>query len=124
MTSRLRTGLRWLLGVVTAVQGVNHFVMQEFFVRMMPDYLPAHVFLVQLSGVIEVALGIGMLVPRTRRLAGWGFLALLVAVFPANLEMALHPAEWPEVPEAALWGRLPFQLVFAAWAWWTCLAEE
>ena len=120
---RLRSALRWFLGLSTAVQGVNHFVMQDFFVKMMPDYLPAHVFLVQLSGVIEVLLGVGMLVPRTRRLAAWGYLALLVAVFPANLEMALHPQDWPELSPAGLWVRLPFQLVFAGWAWWTCLAS-
>lgn len=121
--NRLRSALRWFLGFSTAIQGVNHFVMQDFFVKMMPDYLPAHVFLVQLSGVIEVLLGVGMLVPRTRRWAAWGYLALLVAVFPANLEMALHPQEWPELSPAGLWARLPFQLVFAGWAWWTCLAS-
>jgi len=120
--SRARTVLRWVLGLTTILQGVNHFVLLDTFVRMMPDYLPAHVFLVQLSGVIEVVLGLGILVPRTRRWAAWGYLALLVAVFPANIEMALHPEEWPEAPELGLWIRLPFQAVFAAWAWWTCLA--
>ncbi|MCO4769813.1 MAG: DoxX family protein [Deltaproteobacteria bacterium] len=117
-----RTILRWLLGLSTAAQGVNHFVMQDLFVKMMPDYLPAHVFLVQLSGVLEVLIGLGMLVPRTRRLSGLAYLALLVAVFPANLQMALHPEDWADMPEAGLWIRLPFQLVFAAWAWWTCVA--
>ncbi len=120
--ARVRPGLRWVLGVTTILQGINHFILQDTFVRMMPDYLPAHLFLVQLSGVIEVVLGAGLLVPRTRRAAAWGYLALVVAVFPANIHMALHPEDWPQLPEAALWLRLPFQLVFAAWAWWTCLA--
>jgi uncharacterized membrane protein len=117
----LRRVLLWLLGLGLIAQGINHFVSLDFFLRMMPAYLPAPALLVQLSGVAEVLLGAAVLVPRTRRLAGYGVLALLVAVFPANLEMALHPEAWPELPVWALYARLPFQAVFAAWVWFTCL---
>ena len=120
----LRQISRWLLGLGLIAQGINHFVSMEFMLRMMPAYLPAPRLLVQLSGVAEVALGVAALVPRTRRLAGLGILALLVAVFPANLEMALHPEAWPELPRWALYARLPLQLGFAYWAYVTCLKRD
>ncbi len=115
--TKIRKGLRWLLGVALVLQGINHFISDEFMVRMIPEYLPAPRLLVHLSGAAEVLLGALVLVPRTQRLAGWGIVALLLAVFPANLQMALHPEQWPEIPEAALWARLPLQLVFFYWVW-------
>ena len=99
------------------VGGVNHFAHADFYMPMMPDYLPSHVLLVQLSGVAEVLLGGALLVPRLERLAAWGILALLVAVFPANLHMALHPDRFPTIAPAMLWLRLPLQLPLLAWAW-------
>ncbi|MEM7153354.1 MAG: DoxX family membrane protein [Myxococcota bacterium] len=120
--SKLRTIARTVLGVLLVLQGINHFISVDFMVKMIPAYLPEPLLLVQLSGVAEILLGALVFVPRFRRLAGFGILALLVAVFPANLQMALHPEQWPDIPQAALWVRLPFQLVFAAWTWWTCLA--
>ncbi len=120
--SRLRRGFRWLLAVALIVQGINHFIMDEGMIAMIPDYLPEPALLVYLSGIAEVLLGTLVFVPRLRALAGWGIIALLVAVFPANLEMALHPGRWPAVPEVFLWIRLPFQLVFMLWAWATCIA--
>jgi uncharacterized membrane protein len=82
---------------------------------MMPSYLPAHALLVQISGVAEILGGIGILLPWTRRLAAWGLILLLVAVFPANLDVALHG--WPGVnlPGWILWCRLPLQPVFIWW---------
>ena len=97
--------------------GVNHFAHADFYLPMMPDYLPSHVLLVQSSGVAEVILGAALLVPRLERLAAWGILALLVAVFPANLHMALHPDRFPAMAPAMLWLRLPLQLPLLAWAW-------
>ena len=98
--------------------GVTHFTHPAFFLKIMPPALPAHLALVYLSGVFEILGGLGLLVPRTRRFAGWGLIALLVAVFPANLYMASAPERFPEFSRAALYGRLPFQLVFAAWVLW------
>lgn len=122
MRERVRTALRWAFGVLMIAQGVNHFVSADFFVSIMPPYLPWHLELVYASGVAEIAIGAGVLVARTRRLAAWGAFALLVAVFPANIHMALHPESYPTIPPAALWVRLPLQAVFFAWVWWTCLA--
>lgn len=98
--------------------GVTHFTHSELFVAIMPHYLPLHLELVWLSGVFEIAGGVGLLFPTLRRVAGWGLLALLVAVFPANLHMALNevylPVDWLPQSRIGLWIRLPFQLVFAA----------
>lgn len=95
--------------------GVNHFVNPAFYLPMMPPWLPWHWELVILSGVAEVLLGIGVAIPATRRLAAWGLIALLVAVFPANLHMALNDVYGWGVGS---WIRLPFQLPLIAWAWW------
>ena len=102
-------------GFVT--MGVLHFVAPEPFVRIVPPYLPAPLALVYVSGLFEIAGGLGILVPRTRRAAGYGLIALLVAVFPANLHMALNPDQFGDVSATALYVRLPFQVVFAALVW-------
>lgn len=121
--AKIRAGFRVLLAVLLILQGGNHFVADEFMVRMIPAYLPAPELLVYLSGIAEIILGGMLFVPKLRVLAGWGIIALLFAVFPANLQMALHPEDWPELPSAALWGRLPFQLVFLYWTWAVTLAK-
>lgn len=71
-----------------------------------------------ISGVAEVALGIGLLIPSVSHLAAWGLVALLIAVFPANLQMALHPETFPELPVIGLWVRLPIQGVLIYWAYY------
>ena len=81
----------------------------------MPSYLPAHVALVQISGVVEILGGIGVLLPRTRRCAAWGLILLLVAVFPANLNVALHGWPGENIPDWILWARLPFQPLAIWW---------
>lgn len=120
--TRARTWARWVLGLLLIGQGINHFVMTDEMVRIMPSFLPWHRPLVWLSGAAEIGLGAMALSRRTRRLAGWGIIALLVAVWPANWTMALNAEAWPSIPEWALWTRLPFQLVFAWWAWASCIA--
>lgn len=116
--ARLRVVMRWLLAGLFVAAGVMHFVRPEVYARMMPPHLPWHLPLVYLSGVCEVMLGVLLLVPRVQSAAAWGMVALLVAVFPANVHMALNPELFPQVPPAALWARLPLQGVFIAWAWW------
>jgi len=116
--NKLKTAMLWLMGLAYVGAGANHFVNADFYVAMMPAYLPWHAALVWLSGVAEIALGVGVLVPRTRRVSAWGVVALLLAVFPANLNMALHPDAFPDAPRVALYVRLPFQLVLIAWAYW------
>ena len=108
-----------LLALVFVAAGVNHFANPEFYVAIMPPYLPAHLELVYLSGFFEILGGIGVLIPAVRSLAGWGLVALLLAVYPANLHMALHPDQFSaQLPVWAIYARLPFQFVFIAWAIW------
>lgn len=115
---RLKPVMRWVLGLLFIAAGVNHFANPDFYVRIMPPYLPWHRELVLVSGVFEILGGIGLLIPRLQIAAAWGLIALLVAVFPANLHMALHPNDYPRFPPVALWGRLPLQAVLLAWAYW------
>ncbi len=104
--------------------GINHFANPDFYVAIMPPYLPAHLALVYLSGVFEFVGGIAVLVPSIRALTGWGLILLLIAVFPANLHMALHPGQFPEMQPAALYARLPMQFLLIAWAYWATRPEE
>ncbi|CAN5252572.1 hypothetical protein BH11MYX1_BH11MYX1_55930 [soil metagenome] len=116
----IKTVLRWVLTVAMVLAGVNHFYNPAPYLGMMPDALPAHALLVQISGVAETPVGLGLILPVTRRLAAWGLVALFVAIFPANLNMALNhlPLGDKPVPQWALWARLPLQLVLIVWASW------
>jgi uncharacterized membrane protein len=115
---RRRIALALLAAFFTSM-GVMHFVAPEGMVHAVPPWLPDAALLVAVSGVFEILGGVGVLIPQTRRLAGWGLIALLVAVYPANIHMALHDGPWTaQVPAWALWARLPFQFLFMAWAWW------
>jgi uncharacterized membrane protein len=119
--SRTKTVLLWLMGIFYVVAGLNHFVNQGFYAPMMPPYLPAHMALIYLSGLAEVVLGAAVLVPSVRPLAAWGIVLLLIAIFPANVHIALHdvpPAGAKEGAGIWNWVRLPFQGVLIAWAWW------
>ena len=102
------------------VSGVLHFATPDRFLPMMPPWLPWHLGLVYVSGVFELLGAAGLMIPRTRRLAGLGLVALLLAVFPANIHVAVTGGSVEGLPEAAwyYWARLPFQIVFIAWALW------
>jgi uncharacterized membrane protein len=113
-----RTGLRILLAVVMVAVGVQHFARPEFFVRIVPAWLPAHLLLVQISGFFEVLGGVGLLVPRVRRPASIGLIALYISVFPANVNMVVHPELGGGIATWLLWARLPLQAVLIALAWW------
>jgi uncharacterized membrane protein len=117
---RVKVILRWLLTIVMVGAGLNHFLSPATYVAMMPEVLPAHLALVYVSGIAEMAGGLGLILPATRKLAAWGLVLLFLAVFPANLNMALNdlPLGGSAVPTWALWARLPLQIVFIAWAWW------
>jgi uncharacterized membrane protein len=110
---------RGLLGAGMIGIGIAHFAMPEPFVKMMPAALPWPLFLVYLSGAAEIAGGAGLFVPRLRRAASWGLIALYVAVFPANLNMAINQIPLGEFRPSsfALWARLPLQVVFIVWAY-------
>jgi uncharacterized membrane protein len=99
--------------------GIGHFIFADFLVSAMPSYLPFHIQLIYLSGIFELLGAVGILVPRTRIIAANGLIALCVAVFPANINMALHSHLFPEIPLWLLYLRLPFQLLlmwFIRWA--------
>jgi uncharacterized membrane protein len=117
--SILKTISRWLLAALFVAAGTAHFLRPQFFEAIVPPYLPAPHLLVIISGILEIVLGLLLLVARTSRLAAWGLIALLVAVSPANVHMALHPERFPEFSSRALWLRLPMQLVLIAWAFWS-----
>jgi len=117
MMRRFHISMKYLFAVFFMGAGANHFLAQEFYVRMMPSYLPWHLFLVYLSGLAEITLGGLLLVPRLKRLAAWGLIALLIAVFPANIHMAFRPDLFPEIGAAMLWARLPVQAFLIAWAY-------
>ena len=111
------------LGAFFVVAGTNHFVNPDFYVRMMPPYLPAHLALVYSSGIFEILGGVLVLALRVRALAGWGVVVLLLAIFPANVHMALSPELFPDTSAFALYARLPFQALFIAWAYWATRPE-
>jgi uncharacterized membrane protein len=118
--SRFKRTLRFLAAGAMVAIGVSHFTSPGGFVKIVPAFLPAPLALVYISGFFEIAGGLGLLLERTRRLAGYGLIALYVAVFPANLNMAINdiqPAD-AHIPAVLLWLRLPFQLVFIAAARW------
>jgi uncharacterized membrane protein len=114
----------FLLSAFFVFAGVSHFTNEAFFVRIVPPWLPHPLLMVQLSGVAEILGGVGVLIPQWRRAAGWGLIALLVAVYPANVEMALYPERFPDTSPAFLYARLPFQLLFGVWAWWATKPDE
>ena len=124
--SRVKRGLRWLLAIVMIGAGINHFRSADTYIAMMPEALPAHGALVAISGIAEILCGVGLLVERTRRFAAWSLIALLVAVFPANINMAVNnlPLGGEPVPAWLLWARLPLQAVLIAWAYWYTRPEE
>jgi uncharacterized membrane protein len=115
-----RPGRRsWLaLGVAFLGAGVNHFVMPRAYERIVPPSMKDRAqSLVAVSGVAEIAGGLGVLLPWTRRPAGIGLIALLAAVFPANLYMARTPEDFRKIPRWALYARLPLQPLMMWWAW-------
>ena len=115
---KLKIILKYLLCVFFVAAGLNHFINPSPYLKIMPPYLPWHLFLVYLSGFFEVALGLLLLAPAFSRAAAWGLIALLIAVFPANIQMATNPELYPDISPLALWLRLPLQAVFIAWAFW------
>ena len=115
---------RLVLGIGFIFAGVMHFINPDFYLAMMPPYLPWHEFLVYFSGIIEVVLGAMVVFGVQLRWAGIAMVLLLFAVFPANLHMALNPQDFPDVSTAALWGRLPFQVVFLLWVYFTLIKPE
>ncbi|MGP8101435.1 MAG: DoxX family protein [Candidatus Cybelea sp.] len=118
---RARSLAQVLLGLFFIAAGANHFVHRDFYLRIVPGYLPDHALLVAISGVCECLGGIGVLIPRTRKVAGIGLIALLIAVLPANAQMAQHPELYRDIGSpAAFLIRLPLQVILIFLVWWAC----
>lgn len=131
MTSMTRTKgtLLWVMALFYVLAGSNHLVHPAFYVAIVPPGLPAPEWLNLAAGLAEIVLGVFLLEPRTRVLAAWGVIALLIAVFPANIYVATAnigiPGGAPGTGNAAAnWARLPVQLVLVAWAWWYTRGED
>jgi uncharacterized membrane protein len=110
---------RALVGATFLTTGLLHFLRPRMYEAIMPRYLPAHRELVYASGVAEIAGGAGVLHARTAKPAGWWLIATLIAIFPANVEMAVHAERFRKIPRPLLWARLPLQGVLIAWVWKT-----
>ena len=111
-----------LLAAFFTLAGTMHFVIPRSYEAIMPPYVPRHRAAVAVSGLAEIAGGLGVIPPRTRPYAGLWLVAVLTAVFPANVHMALHPDQIEgldptRVPRWALWARLPLQPLMMLWAW-------
>jgi uncharacterized membrane protein len=112
--------LRVILSISLTIVGITHFTHGYQYARIVPPLLPNAIFWVYLSGVIEVLLAIGLLIPYMSVAAAWGMIALFIAVFPANINQAMNSIPIDGIPHIpiAYWIRLPFQAVLITWAWW------
>lgn len=123
----LATKSRWqlisllLMSLLFIAAGVNHFVNPGFYLKITPEFIPWPLALIYLSGVFEVLGGIGVLIPHLRPAAGWGLIALLIAVSPVHVDMLIHADKFPEVSTGALIARLLLQPLIIVWVWWTAV---
>ena len=120
VTVGVRKVLLYCAALLFTGSGLLHLVRPGPFVKIVPPYIPWPSAMVLISGLAEIAGGIGLLIPVTRRIAGYGLVALLIAVFPANVYMAMNHVQVSvrPVPESLLWARLPLQGVLIAWVLW------
>lgn len=119
--TRLRQAGLLLLILLFMLAGLDHFRHPNFYVSIIPPYLPFHYELSYVSGYFEIVGAIGLLFGQTRKVAGYGLLVLLIAIFPANIHMAIHPEYFPEYSPISLYLRLPLQLLFIFWVYWASL---
>ena len=121
MPSKIKRASIYFMGFSYIIVGITHFTNADFFLKIMPPYLPFHLELVYLSGLIEIVLGTLLMLKKYQSLAAWGIIALLIAVYPANIYLAFN-----EIPQKAIgtsqflasWVRLPLQFVFLGIAYW------
>ncbi|MGK0290413.1 MAG: putative membrane protein [bacterium] len=120
MKDKIKMVLRVLLGALFILGGIAHFTKTQVYLNIMPSYIPWHLAMVYISGVIEIILGIAVMIPQFKKLAGYGLIGLLIAIFPANINMAINNISFGDAPAspAFLWGRLPIQLLLIVWAYW------
>ncbi|HMI88048.1 MAG TPA: hypothetical protein VK550_28385 [Polyangiaceae bacterium] len=120
----MRTISLGLMAAAYAAGGIHELIATDVYLRLMPPSLVSPLFLIYLSAVVKFVLVVGLLVPGTRRLAAWGFIALLVAMFPANVYIAAWSAAREGLPVSLMWLRVPLQFVFMLWAYWHTRPER
>jgi uncharacterized membrane protein len=121
----VRKAQPYLIGALFVAAGALHFVVPRPYEAIVPPYLPSPKVLVAISGACEILGGLGVVVPATRRFSGWGLVALLLAIFPANVYMAVDSERFRSLaPAWALYARLPLQFVLIWWIYRSCIAVE
>jgi uncharacterized membrane protein len=122
----LKNILRILFGLIMIGAGINHFVMPDFYIRIIPQFLPFKDLLVAISGIAEIVLGALLMLPRTSRIAAWGLIALLIAVYPANIYMAVEADQFRDIAPSNWFHiiRLPLQFVMIALCLWFARPER
>ena len=118
MKSKIKTLSIILMTLFYIMAGTNHFINPDWYVRIVPPILPFKTAIVYISGILEIILGTLLIFPKTRFIASWGLILLLVAVYPANIYVALTNGEAMDITPLIAWGRLPFQFVFIGLAYW------
>lgn len=106
----------YIMAAIYTYAGITHFTSERFFLKIVPPFIPDPKLAVVLSGIVEIVCGIGLLFPQTRTWAAWGIIALLIAVFPANIYMAVSD-KFSKMSPILLWLRLPLQFVLIWWAY-------
>jgi uncharacterized membrane protein len=119
LSTAKKVGL-WIATAFYITAGTLHFVKPGAYLRIMPPFIPWPLAMVLTSGILEILGGVGLLVPRVRRQAAWSLVALLIAVFPANIYMATNPIEAgaASITPVLRWGRLPLQVLLIWWLLW------
>lgn len=108
----------YIMAALYVLAGANHFISPAFYRPLMPPYIPAHNLMIVLSGIAEIVLGAALFFPATRRLAAWGVIALLIAVFPVHIYMFQERETiFSRIPVLLIIARIPLQFVLMWWAW-------
>jgi len=113
-----------IISLFFLIGSFSHFFLSEFFINAMPSYLGYHQEIVLISGVFELLGAIGLLIAKYRLLAGYGLIVLCIAVFPVNINMALHPEQFNDIPIMYLYIRLPIQALFVGFIWWAIKSDR
>ena len=110
-----------LMGILYVIAGLNHFRNPRLYLKIIPPYFPKPKLLNYLSGIAEIILGVGICIPMFSQMSAWGIIALLVAVFPANLYMFSNKKAGMGLPKIVLLLRLPLQIILMLWAYYYTL---
>ena len=111
------------LGAVLVLTGIGHFLYPEGLAMMMPDFIPYKLALVYITGVIELAAAVGLLIPKTQKVTAWLLIVFLVLILPCNIYAAMHHVDYQKATYDGsgteyLWFRIPLQLFFIGWTYY------